>query len=104
MVHSEIIAAICFFVLIIFMVLITLPFYKMLNILVENKKGSYFYCYWRLWCSLGFFKEFINESDFDAKQKEEYRSLYKRGLYAKRTVLICFLLLIILPLLIQAML
>ena len=90
MVHSEIIAAICFFVLIIFMVLISLLFYKMLNILVENKKGSYFYCYWKLWCSLGFFKEFINESDFDAKQKEEYYSLYKRGLYVKRTVLICF--------------
>ena len=104
MVHSEVIAAICFLVFIIFFVLISLPFYKMLNILVENKKGSYFYCYWKLWCPLGFFKEFINESDFDAKQKEEYSSLYKQGLYVKRTILICFLLLIMLPLLIQTML
>ena len=71
-------------------------FEKMLNILVENKKGSYLYCRWRLWLSLSFFKEFIEEGDFDLKQKEEYISLYKRGLYAKRIGFISLFLLIVL--------
>ena len=65
-------------------------FYKMLNILVEHKKGSYLYCHFNLWFSFGFFKKFIDENEFDAKQKEEYLLLYKRGLYTKRVVLIYF--------------
>ena len=73
---------------------------KMLNILVENKKGSYFYCRWKLNFSFRIFKEFIEEGDFDSKQKEEYLLLYKRGLYAKRIVFIYLFLLLILALLI----
>ena len=74
-------------------------FSKMLNILVKNKKGSCFYCYWKLWLSFSFFKEFINESNFDSKRNEEYLLLYKRGLWIKRCVISFFLFLFILAIL-----
>ena len=67
----------------------------MLNILVENNKGNYFYCYLNLLFSLDFFKKFIDESDFDSKQKEEYLLLYKQGLYEKKFAIIVFLLMLL---------
>ena len=73
----------------------SIPFYRMLNILVENDVGSRLYCYWKLWLSLGFFRKFINESDLDLEQKEKYLSLYKKGLYVKRTIIIFFFSLIL---------
>ena len=71
---------------IIFGILLSSFFLKMINILVENKRGSWWYFYWKLQFSFRPFKKFINESNLNSKQKEEYLSLYKRGVYAKRGV------------------
>jgi len=85
MYYSEIIVAGLFVAIVIVGVLLNLPFIKMLNILVENNKGSWWFCYRKLWFSLDFFKRFINEVDFDSKQRKRYFLLYRTGLFIKIT-------------------
>jgi len=71
-------------VYILFAIIVLYTYYQMLNILVKNNRGSWWYFYWKLQFTYRPFKKFITESDLDSDQKEKYLLLYKRGIYAKR--------------------
>ena len=61
---------------------------KIINILIKNNKGNLWYCWWKIWLSYRFFKKFIDEGNFDPKQKQRYILLYQGGFYIRLTVFI----------------
>jgi len=56
---------------------------KMLSVLVENKRGTWWSFYWTPLSVYRHFKKFIFESDLDSYQKKEYLFLYKTAVFAK---------------------
>lgn len=94
--------SICIIIFVFFIILgiiNSLYFIKMLKILVKKGERNIFYYYWKLWLSFSYFKKFINEYNFDSKQKEQYIMLYRHGKYSKICVLIMFMLAILTSLL-----
>ena len=75
-------------------ILIYLTYSKMINILVKNNMGDWWYCWWKLQFSYRFFKKFIIESNLDSSHKEKHLLLYRRGIYARRGLFLYFFLLI----------
>lgn len=74
-----VISIVIFIIWLVLGILLGFYFQKMLKILVEYKKGNYFYCYWKLWLSFNYFKKFINETNLNSEQKEMYTMFYRRG-------------------------
>ena len=71
--------------------LVVLTYAKMVDILVENKKGSWWYFYWEFLFTYRHFKKFIKKGDLTSGQKKEYLFLYKIGVFAVWGVFLYFI-------------